>query len=89
MCYAVCPGIPDLAERKRQDALPRGLYRKLNDDSVLLVDEGLLVSKPSTLTDHSIDLGVKSEVIYCHRLALRTLKDAVAGRWRIVDRVAR
>ena len=28
-CYAVCPGLPDLAERERQDAMPRGLYRKL------------------------------------------------------------
>ena len=43
-CYAVYPGIPNLAERERQDAMPRGLHRRLHDDGVLLVDEGLRVS---------------------------------------------
>ena len=88
-CYAVCPGIPDLAERERQDAMPRGLYRKLHDDGVLLVDEGLRVSRPATLIDHRVGIGIKPETIYCDRFALGTLKDAVAGRWPIVDRVAR
>ena len=69
--------------------MPRGLYRKLHDDGVLLVDEGLRVSRPSTSIDHLGDLGVRPEVIYCDRFALGTLKDAVAGRWPIVDRVAR
>lgn len=88
-CYAVCPGIPDLAERERQDAVARGLYRKLQSDGVLLVDEGLRVSRPSTLIDHLVEIGIIPEVIYCDRFALGTLKDAVAGRWPIVDRVAR
>ena len=88
-CYAVCPGIPDLAERERQDAMPRGLYRKLHDDGVLLVDEGLRVSRPATLIDYLVGIGIKPEVIFCDRFALGTLKDAVAGRWPIVDRVAR
>ena len=88
-CYAVCPGIPDLAERDRQDAMPRGLYRRLHDDGVLLVDEGLRVSRPATLIDHLVSVGISPEVIYCDRFALGTLKDAVAGRWPIVDRVAR
>ena len=34
-------------------------------------------------------MGITPEVIYCDRFALGTLKDAVAGRWPIVDRVAR
>ena len=88
-CYAVCPGIPDLAERERQDAMPRGLYRKLHDDGVLLVDEGLRVSRPATLIDHLVGIGIKPETIYCDRFALGTLKDAVAGRWPVVDRVVR
>ena len=88
-CYAVCPGIPDLAERERQDAMPRGLYRRLHDDGVLLVDEGLRVSRPATLIGHLVGVGITPEVIYCDRFALGTLKDAVAGRWPIVDRVAR
>ena len=88
-CYAVCPGIPDLAERERQDAMPRGLYRKLHGDGVLLVDEGLRVSRPSTLIDHLVEIGITPEVVYCDRFALGTLKDAVAGRWPVLDRVAR
>ena len=88
-CYALCPGIPDLVERERQDAMPRGLYRKLHDDGVLLVDEGLRVSRPATLIDHLVGLGIRPETIYCDRFALGALKDAVAGRWPIVDRVAR
>ena len=88
-CYAVCPGIPDLAERERQDAMPRGLYRKLHDDGVLIVDEGLRVSRPATLINHLVQIGIIPNTIYCDRFALGTLKDAVAGRWPIVPRVAR
>ena len=88
-CYAVCPGIPDLAERERQDAMPRGLYRRLHDDGVLLVDEDLRVSRPATLIDHLVGVGIVPEAIYADRFALGTLKDAVAGRWPIIPRVAR
>ena len=69
--------------------MPRGLYRRLHGDGVLLIDEGLRVSRPSTLIDHLIGLGIRPEVIYCDRFSLGALKDAVAGRWPIVDRVAR
>ena len=78
--YAVCPGIPDLAERERRDAMPRGLSRMLHGDGVLLADEGLRVSRPATLIDHLVDLRINPEVVYCDRFALGTLKDAVAGR---------
>ncbi len=44
-CYAVCPGLPSLEERERQDAMPAGLYRQLAADGVLIVDEGRRVSK--------------------------------------------
>ena len=88
-CYAVCPGIPDLAERERADAMPRGLYRKLADDGVLVVDEGLRVSRPATLIDHLLGFGIRPEVVYCDRFALDSLQDAVAGRWPIVPRVTR
>ena len=88
-CYAVCPGVPDLVERERQDAMPRGLYRRLADDGVLIVDEGLRVSRPTTLIDHLLEVGVVPAVIYCDRFMLGTLQDAVAGRWPIVPRVTR
>ena len=88
-CYAVCPGIPDLAERERQDGAPRGLYRRLHADGVLVVDDGVRVSRPSTLIDHLLQVGIKPKTIYCDRFILGTLKDAVAGRWPIVDRATR
>ena len=87
--YAVCPGIPDLGERERADAMPRGLYRKLAADGVLLVDEDLRVSRPATLIDHLLHVGIVPEVVYCDRFMLSTLQDAVAGRWQIVPRVTR
>ena len=36
--FALCPGIPDLATRERQDAMPRGFYQKLSDDGVLILE---------------------------------------------------
>ena len=88
-CYALCPGIPDLAERERQDAMPRGLYRRLVDDGVLLTDDGRRVSRPTALLDHLTAVGIVPAVIYCDRFILGTLEDAVAGRWPVVPRVTR
>ena len=67
----------------------RCLYRKLHDDGVLVVDDGLRVSRPRTLIDDLVDLDVRPEGNYRDRFPLGTRKDAVAGRWPIVDRVAR
>ena len=89
-CYALCPGVPGLAERERQDAMPRGLYRRLHDDGVLLVDEGLRVSRPAVLIDHLVDvIGIRPAVLLCDRFNLGTVQDAVAGRWPVVPRVTR
>ena len=87
--YALCPGVPDLAERERADAQPRGLYRRLADDGVLLVDEGRRVSRPSVLLDHLTRRGIVPAVVYCDRFMLGTLTDAVAGRWPVVPRATR
>ena len=89
-CYALCPGIPDLATRERQDAMPKGLYQKLHDDGVLMVDQGLRVSRPKVLVDHLIARGItKVSAVYCDRFKLGELKDAVAGRWPVIPRVVR
>ena len=88
-CYAVAPGIPDLAERERADAMPRGLYRKLAADGALIVDEDLRVSRPATLIDHLLGSGIRPEVVYCDRFMLGTLQDAVGARWPVVPRVTR
>ena len=88
-CYAVCPGIPGLAERERADAMPRGLYRRLHADGVLLVDEGLRVSRPATLVDHLLSVGIRPRGMLCDRFLLGTLQDVIRGRWPVVPRVTR
>ena len=88
-CYAVAPGIPDLEAREKQDAMPRGMYRKLFEDGVLIIDEGRRVSRPQTLIDHLVSAGIDADMVYCDRFVLGDLKDAIAGRWPIVPRVTR
>ena len=69
--------------------MPAGLYRHLYDQGVLLVDEELRVSRPATLIAHLIDIGVTFDAFFCDRFSLGTFRDVIAGRWPIVDRVAR
>ena len=88
-CYAVVGGIPDLSERERQDAQPAGLYRRLEADGVLLVDEGLHVARPETLISHMVTVGISPQIILCDRFKLGAFRDAVAGRWPIRDRATR
>ena len=88
-CYAVCPGVPDLESREKQDAMPRGLYQRLYETGNLIIDEGRRVSRPQTLVDHLVAAGVDVDTVYCDRFALGDLKDAVGGRWPIVPRVTR
>ena len=76
-CYAVAPGIPDLDERECQDAMPKGLYRRLEDDGVLIVEEGRRVSDPETLLDHLVGLGIQPETVYCDRFNQGRLRDAI------------
>ena len=86
--YALCPGIPDLAERERQDAQPRGLYRKLADDGVLRVDEGRRMARLELLIEW-IFAEAQPETIYCDRFLVGSLRDAVRGRAPIVERATR
>ena len=88
-CYAVCPGVPDLEARERQDAMPAGLYRRLENDGVLVVEEGRRTADPETLINHLVGVGIRPETIYCDRFLIGRLRDAVAGRWQIVERVTR
>ena len=87
--YALCPGLPDLAERERQDAQPRGLYRKLYQDGVLLVDENRHMSRISVLIDFLVDAGIRPSVMLCDRFLWGDLLDAVRGRWPVVERKTR
>ena len=69
--------------------MPSGLYRRFVDDGVLLIDEGLRMSRPETLVNHLLHLGIKPEAVYCDRFIVGALLDAIGGRWPVLPRVAR
>ena len=48
---AVAPGVPDLEAQERKDRVPRGTYRRLVDEGVLLLASGDQVPDPKQLAD--------------------------------------
>ena len=88
-CYALCGGIPDLEKREKQDSVPKGLYVKLKQEGVLLIDEGLRVARPQTLLDKMILLGIEPEVIYADRFLMNTLLDVLPSGWKLLERKTR
>ena len=87
--YAVLPGVPSLAVREKQDSQPRGLYGRLVESGALVIDEGVRISRVSTLIDHLLSVGLEPDIICCDLFQLPALRDAVAGRWPIIPRRAR
>ena len=87
--YALCPGIPELDEREKQDAMPAGLYRRLHADGVLLIDHDRRVARPEVLIDHLVEQGIDPRRILLDRFLFNTLRDIVGGRWPITKRVTR
>lgn len=87
--YATCPGIPDLAERERQDARPLGLYARLAELGVLLVDEGKRMARVSLLVEHLVKNGIRPAFMVADRFLKGELQDAVAGRWPVTFRRTR
>ena len=69
--------------------MPPGMYRQLADDGVLVVEEGVRVTSPQTLIDHLVAAGIHPAVVLCDRFLIGALRDAVAGRWTIIQRVTR
>ena len=88
-CYALCPGVPDLDQRERDDAVPAGLYRRLYADGVLLVDEGRRMSRPEVLIDRLTAIGIRPAAMYADRFLEGALADVVRGRWPVVFRQTR
>lgn len=87
--YAVVAGIPDLAERERQDAVRRGLYRLLHGTGRLVVDEGLRVPRPERLIDHLVEAGIYPQVAVADRFRAKETADAIGGRWPLIVRQTR
>ena len=77
----MCPGIPDLAERERQDAMPAGLYRQLAADGVLVVNDGRRVSKPTTLLAVLEANGIRPAVGYHDRFLRGELRDGSSRKF--------
>ena len=87
--FAVVPGIPSLADREKADSVPAGLYQRLADDGVLVVDEGVRVSSPRVLIDHLRAQGIRPQGIVADRFLAGALEDAVRGRFPILFRKLR
>ena len=88
-CFALAPGVPDIASMERQDGVPRGLYRKLHEDGSLLIEEGLRTARISTMLDHLAEQGIVPDTMYADRFLFETLQDLVRGRWPLVSRKTR
>ncbi len=87
---ALCPGVPDLAERERQDAQPRGLYQKLHEEGALIVEHGKRMSNIETLVEHVFGtLGVRPVACLSDRFLLGQLEDALRGRCPLQTRKTR
>ena len=87
---AVAPGIPSLEEQERRDRVPRGLYRKLAQQSgALVVAEGLRVQPPGQVVRAILERWGQPEVVVCDRFRLAELQDAARGIIPILTRVAR
>ena len=84
---ALCPGVPDLAERERMDAMPRGLYQRLADNGRLLVDEGRRMARLEILLDEV--MASDPAVILCDRFLMANVLDIVGGSAPVVERKTR
>ena len=88
-CFATVPGIPSLEDRERQDAMPRGIYQRLADAGVLIVDEGRHMARPLLLIERLIAMGIDPVACHSDRFAVGDLRDAIAGRWPLYERKTR
>ena len=72
---ALAPGIPDLRDQEKRDAVPLGLYQKLADRGALALAHGLRVQPPGDLMDFAIQRFGSPEFILCDRFRLNDLLD--------------
>ena len=85
-CYSLAPGVPELLKVEKRDGLPRGVYQQLQDAGVLIIDEGVRVSRPAKLIDHLVARGICPAVVICDSFAVNALRDCVRGRWPVTVR---
>ena len=86
---AVSPGIPDLDEQERRDAVPRSTYHKLVENGSLTLAQGLRVPSPATLFERVCDTWGVPVNIVCDRFRVNELHDAVSNACTVEGRVTR
>ena len=72
--FALCGGIPSIADRERRDRVPVGLYQRLVDAGVLKVAEDRRQPRGDDVAEHILPLN--PTVVVCDRFRLAELKDA-------------
>ena len=73
--FAVCPGIPSLAEQEKRDLEPPGTYQKLVLTGHLIVADQLRVPNPSSLVEGIYSRWGTPEAVICDRFRLAELQD--------------
>ena len=84
---ALAPGEPSIADQERRDHVPRGTYARLVASGRLAVAAGVRVPAPAGLVERV--MAWRPAAIVCDRFRLAELQDVIAGRVRLVPRVAR
>ena len=81
--YALAPGVPDLLKIEKRDSLAAGIYQQLQDSGVLIIDEGVRVSRPAKLIAHLVERGIIPAVVICDSFAVNALRDCVSNHWPV------
>ena len=69
---------------KKRDGLQKDIYQQLQDAGVLIVDEGVRVSRPEKLISHLVERrGIRPAVVIADTFAVAALRDCLNNRWPI------
>ena len=87
--FALAPGLPSLEDQERRDHVPAHLYRKLFNDGLLLVDEGLRAQRLATLWDEILNRWGFPTLLIADRFRETDLLDAIGEQAPLESRVWR
>ena len=86
---AVAPGRPSLEDQEKRDRVPAGTYRRLYEDGLLQVAEGLRVPTPSILWTSITERWGTPVKVVADRFRASELMDAVRGACPVEPRQQR
>ena len=87
--FALAPGIPDIQAQERRDHVPAGLYQKLFNDGLLLLDDDLRAQRPETLWNEVIHRWGVPGLTIADRFRETDLLDAIGQQAPLESRVWR